>query len=61
MCDEAIDVARIFWKEFGLNNSKGSGMTLIENGKIKKHHGNMTNTDRMREMPDSIVFAMKSK
>lgn len=60
MC-EAIEVAREFWKEFGLNNSKGAGMTLTESGNVVKHHGGMTNTDRMKEMPESIVFAKKGK
>ena len=54
-------MAREFWKEFGLNNSKGAGMTLTESGNVVKHHGGMTNTDRMKEMPESIVFAKKGK
>jgi len=58
---DGLNVAREFWKEFNLNNSKNSGMTLIENGEVKKHHGGMTNTDRMKEMPDSIVFAKKGQ
>jgi hypothetical protein len=61
MCDEGINFARHFWKELGLNNSKGAGMTLIENGKVIKRHGNETNTDRMREMGNSIVFYKRGK
>jgi hypothetical protein len=60
MC-EALDVAREFWKTFDLNNSKGAGMTLTENGEVVKHFGNMTDTKRMREMPDSIVFHKRGK
>jgi len=58
---DALKVAREFWKEFNLNNSRNAGMTLTEGGEVIKHHGGMTNTDRMRKMPDSIVFSKKGK
>ena len=52
---ETIDFARQIWKEFGLNNSRGAGMTLIENGVITKQHGKATNTDDLKAMGESIV------
>jgi len=58
---EPLDFAREMWKSFELNASKRAGMTLIENGEIVKEHGASTNTDDLKEMPDSIVFARKSK
>lgn len=53
---EPIEFARDVWCEFDLNNSKGAGMTYFVDGKEVKSHGTSTNTDDMKEMPDSIVF-----
>jgi len=58
---DSLELARIMWKDFGLNHSFGSGMAIIENGEIVKEHGAPTNTDDLKEMPDSIVFARKNK
>lgn len=52
---EALDFAREVWKEFGLNDSFGAGMTLTVDGVVTKQHGKLTNTDDLKEMPDSIV------
>jgi hypothetical protein len=52
---DTLDFARDVWKEFGLNDSFGAGMTLTVNGEVTKQHGKLTNTDDLKEMPDSIV------
>lgn len=49
------------WKEFGLNNSVGAGMTLTTYGVVTKQHGKATNTDDLKEMGDSIVFHKEQK
>jgi hypothetical protein len=53
--DECLKFARDVWREFDLNNSKGAGMTLIENGEIVKEHGSATNTDDLKEMGNSFT------
>lgn len=53
---EPLDFARAMWKAFELNNSKRAGMTYIVDGEVVNSHGAATNTDDMKEMPDSIVF-----
>jgi len=58
---DTLDEVRQLWKEFWLNNSFGAGMAIIENGEVIKSHGRNTNTDHLKEMPDSIVFAKKGK
>jgi len=59
--DECLKFARDVWREFDLNNSKGAGMTLIENGVTVKEHGKATNTDDLKEMGSSIVFYKRGK
>jgi hypothetical protein len=59
--NECLKFARDVWREFDLNNSKGAGMTLIENGEIVKEHGKATDTDDLKVMGDSIVFSKKGK
>jgi hypothetical protein len=49
------------WKEFDLNKSKGAGMTYFVHGEVVKDHGAATNTDDLKEMPDSIVFYKRGK
>ena len=58
---EALDFAREVWKVFDLNNSKRAGMTYIVDGEVVKSHGAATNTDDLKEMPDSIVFHKRGK
>lgn len=58
---EPLDFARDVWKEFELNKSKGAGMTYFVDGVMVKDHGAATNTDDLKEMPDSIVFHKRGK
>lgn len=58
---EPLDFAREVWKEFNLNHSKRAGMTYFVDGVVVKEHGAATDTNDMKEMPDSIVFAKKGK
>lgn len=58
---DTLDEVRQLWKEYGLNESFGAGMAIIENGEIVKSHGQKTNTDHLKEMPDSIVFHKRGK
>ena len=58
---EPLDFAREMWKVFELNNSKRAGMTYIVDGEVVKSHGAATNTDDLKEMPDSIAFAKRGK
>jgi hypothetical protein len=52
---DSLQFAREIWREFNLNESKGAGMTLTENGVVVKKHGQSLNTDNFRVMGDSIV------
>ena len=52
---DTLTFARDMWKEFGLNNSIGAGMTLTVDGVITKHHGKATNTDDLKAFGESIV------
>jgi len=52
---EPIEFAREIWREFNLNESKGAGMTLTENGVVVKKHGQQLNTDGFKVMGDSLV------
>jgi hypothetical protein len=52
---EPLDFAREIWKEFNLNESKGAGMTLTENGVVVKKHGYQFSTDNFKVMPQTIV------
>lgn len=53
---DSLQFAREIWREFNLNESKGAGMTLTENGVVVKKHGQQLNTDGFRVMGESIVF-----
>ena len=52
---DSLEFARDLWREFGLNDSLGAGMTLIVDGEVTKQHGKATNTDDLKEMGESIV------
>lgn len=52
-----MELAREIWKEFGLNNSMGAGMTQTDlgTGKVINKHGQQLNTDGFNVMPDLIT------
>ena len=52
---DSLDFARDIWKEFGLNQSRGAGMTFSDNGVIIKQHGKATDTEDLKEMGETIV------
>jgi len=52
---DSLQFAREIWKEFNLNESKGAGMTLTENGVVVKKHGQQINTDNFKVMGQTIV------
>jgi hypothetical protein len=59
--NECLKFARDVWREFDLNNSKGAGMTLIENGEIVKEHGKATDTSDLKVMGDIFTTVVSSK
>lgn len=58
---DTLDFARDIWKEFGLNNSQGAGVTFLCNGVITKQHGKATNTIDLKEMGETIVHYKRVK
>ena len=50
-----LDFAREIWREFNLNESKGAGMKITENGVVTKAYGADTEV-RGKVMGESIVF-----
>ena len=56
---DSLEFARDLWREFGLNDSRGAGMTLTTDGIVTKKHGYQFSTQNLKEMPASIVHYKK--